>query len=132
MQARAPRDDQRFHQDINKVIFGWGAHFQSQMVQGQWSQEALVNNINWLELRAIHLAFKWFQGKVSGHHVLILTDNVATKVHINCQGGTYSRALMWEAEQLGLWPEKHLSIRVEHISGRCEGPEKKTEKFFFQ
>lgn len=50
--------------------------------------------------------------------VLILMDNIATKAHINHQGGTHSRSLMQEAEQLGLWVERHRpSLRAEHISG---------------
>lgn len=42
--------------------------------------------------QAAHLAFRHFQEIVQGHHVLIMTNNVATKVHINRQGGTHSRS----------------------------------------
>lgn len=86
------------------------------MAQGQWSQEDLADNINCLELRAGCLTLREFQDKITDHHILILSDNVATKGHINRQGGMHSRALMQEAELLGLWAEKHLlSIRAEHI-----------------
>lgn len=45
-------------------------------------------------------------------------DNTATKAHINCQGGIHSRALMQEANLLGLWAESHLSsLQAEHILG---------------
>lgn len=45
-------------------------------------------------------------------------DNVATKAHINRQGGMRSRPLMAEAEALSRWAEHHIeSIRAEHILG---------------
>lgn len=64
-------------------FFGWDAHFQE---QGQWSQKNLAKNINCLELRAVCLALREFQDRIVGNHILIMTDNVATKVHINRQG----------------------------------------------
>lgn len=50
--------------------------------------------------------------------MLLLTDNVAVKAHVNSQGGTYSKALWIEAQKLGAWAESDLaSIVAEHISG---------------
>lgn len=89
-------------------LFGWGTHLQNQIAQGRWSPEELLHNINSLELRAAFLALCHFQWEIQGCHVLILTDNVATKAHINCQVGTWSRSLMAEAETLGRWAEKHI------------------------
>lgn len=40
---------------------GWGAHLLDQVAQGLWSLEEQVNSINWLELRAVRLAFRHFQ-----------------------------------------------------------------------
>lgn len=48
------------------------------------------NSINWLELQAVHLALRHFWDAVTGQHVLILMDNVATKAYINREGGTRS------------------------------------------
>ncbi|XP_013909106.1 PREDICTED: ubiquitin carboxyl-terminal hydrolase 7-like [Thamnophis sirtalis] len=99
-------------------LFGWGALVGSQMAQGRWTATDLRHNINWLELKAARLALSHFHSSVEGRHVLLLTDNVATKVHINRQGGTHSRALWLEALRLGSWAEKHLqSLVSEHISG---------------
>ncbi|XP_039217701.1 uncharacterized protein LOC120316322 [Crotalus tigris] len=81
-------------------LFGWGAHLQSQLAQGQWSQLDLRHNINWLELRAIHLALRHLCKRVARQHMLVLTDNMA-KAHMNRQGGTWSRSLMAEAQLLG-------------------------------
>ncbi|XP_032092319.1 LOW QUALITY PROTEIN: extracellular calcium-sensing receptor-like [Thamnophis elegans] len=99
-------------------LFVWGAHLENQIAQGRWTSTDLRNNINWLELRAIHLALRHFKESVAGHHILVLTDNVAAKAHVNRQGGTHSKALRKEALRLGHWAERHLqSIRAEHISG---------------
>ncbi|KAK9403183.1 ubiquitin carboxyl-terminal hydrolase 7-like [Crotalus adamanteus] len=98
-------------------LFGWGAHLETQFAQGHWSRTDLRHNINWLELRAIHLALHHFHHRIRGRHVLALTD-VASKAHVNRQGGTRSRSLMSEARLLGSWAESNLaSIRAEHISG---------------
>lgn len=49
---------------------------------------------------------------------MILMDNVSAKVHMNREGGTRSRTLMFEAERLFDWVGHHLlSIGVDHISG---------------
>lgn len=96
----------------------WGAHIQSQVAQGTWSSHNQRRNINWLELRAVYLALLCFWQLVTNKHLLVLMDNVATKVHINCQGSTRSSGLMLEAKRLGLWAEQHLcSLTAEHISG---------------
>lgn len=66
----------------------------------------------------VRLALKQFCLSVAAEHVLILTDNMTTKAHINRQGGTSSKSLMLEARRLGCWAERHLlSISVEHIAG---------------
>lgn len=102
----------------NASLFGWGGHLSSNITQGQWSPEDLTHNINWLELQAAHLALQSFTDLVSGKDILVLTDNVAAKAHINCQGGTRFLSLMQVAEQLILWAESHLaSIWVDHILG---------------
>lgn len=99
-------------------LYGWGAHLGSDFAQGQWTPTNLANGINWLELWAIHLALSAFQPTVQDHHILVKTDNVASKAHINRLGGTHSHLLMREAIHLGLWAERHLgSIRASHISG---------------
>lgn len=88
------------------------------MAQGLWSPEDRAHNINWLALRAIHLALRTFKGIVKDRHVIVRTDNVATKAHLNRLGGTRSRRLNEEAGRLGAWAETNLrSLRASHISG---------------
>lgn len=66
------------------------------------------NDINFLELRAIRLGLLHFHSAVEGKYVLILTDNITLKAHINRQGRTRSKRLMMEAQQLVSWAETHL------------------------
>ncbi|XP_034260139.2 uncharacterized protein LOC132711049 [Pantherophis guttatus] len=99
-------------------LTGWGAHLGAQVVQGQGSQVEAKFSINWLELRAVHLALRHFQDILLHQHVLVLTDNVTTKAHINREGGTQSRSLLKEMDNLFSWVENHLvSVRAEHILG---------------
>ncbi|XP_070613470.1 uncharacterized protein [Erythrolamprus reginae] len=111
------------HQELtittDTSLSGWEAHSRGQVAQGRWSPADLEDpNINRLELRAVFKALQSFSDMVEGQHVLILTDNVATRAHVNHQGGTRSDRLMQEAHKLMSWAERHLaSIRAEHISG---------------
>lgn len=86
-------------------LFGWGTHLHNQVAQGRWSPGELLHSINWLLLRAVHLALCCFCRKIQHQHVLVLMDNVAAKANINRQGGTRSRSLVVEAETLGRWAE---------------------------
>lgn len=77
-----------------------------------------MNDINWLELRAVHLALCHFQSAVAGHHVLVLTHNVITKAHVNREGGTPSKPLMDETVKMLTWAKMHtISLKAEHIFG---------------
>ncbi|XP_034258760.1 uncharacterized protein LOC117655422 [Pantherophis guttatus] len=112
------RVPQRVSITTDASLFGWGAHLGSQLAQGQWSVQERGLHINILELRAIFRALRKFAPLLRGLDVLIRTDNVAAKAHINRQGGTRSKALMREASRLFRWAESHLaSIHTSHISG---------------
>ncbi|XP_034272360.1 uncharacterized protein LOC117664969 [Pantherophis guttatus] len=82
-------------------LHGWGVHLTSSFTQGRWTRSDLAHNINWLELRAIHLALRVFTHKVQDRHVLVRIDNVAAKAHMNRLGGTRSQYLMEEARETG-------------------------------
>ncbi|XP_013907147.1 PREDICTED: uncharacterized protein LOC106537516 [Thamnophis sirtalis] len=112
------KEPERLVVTTDASLLGWGAHCQGHLAQGRWTQREAAHSINWLELRAARLALRKFASLVRGAHVLLMTDNVATKAHINRQGGTRSKALMLEAEALGRWAERHLaSLSADHISG---------------
>ncbi|XP_042329170.1 uncharacterized protein LOC121933463 [Sceloporus undulatus] len=51
--------------------------------------------------------------------VLIRTENITAKSHVNCQGGTTSRSLMKEAQTLLTWAESNLlSLEAKHLQGQ--------------
>ncbi|XP_053114316.1 uncharacterized protein LOC128328210 [Hemicordylus capensis] len=104
-------------------LTGWGAHCLGRHAQGVWEPRDLRFNINWLELKAIRLALTEFHELVLGRHVLIRTDNVTAKAHVNHQGGTRSRALMKEADLLLAWAEIRvlLESRASQRPGECAG-----------
>lgn len=55
---------------------------------------------------------------LAGHHVLVRTDNIEAKAHINNQEGSKSSQLHKEAQALLCWAEIHLKpLHVEHIKG---------------
>ncbi|XP_058021197.1 S1 RNA-binding domain-containing protein 1 isoform X2 [Ahaetulla prasina] len=65
-----------------------------------------------------HIGIGMYQNHLSDKHVLVLTDNITAKAHVNRQGGTRSKSLMKEARILFLWVERNLlSLTAEHISG---------------
>ncbi|XP_061482234.1 uncharacterized protein LOC133384332 [Rhineura floridana] len=99
-------------------LLGWGAHCNSQFVQGVWNTAEQTQNINWLELKAVHLALLHFQSLFHLDHVLIRTDNTCAKSHLNRQGGTRSRPLQSLASIIFDWAEQHLqSLKAEHLRG---------------
>ncbi|XP_061450027.1 uncharacterized protein LOC133369125 [Rhineura floridana] len=69
-----------------------GAHCDSLFTQGTWSLAKKGNSINWLELRAVHLALCHFQTMFPLTHVLIYTDNTCIKSHLNCKGHQVSNS----------------------------------------
>ncbi|XP_032069267.1 uncharacterized protein LOC116505895 [Thamnophis elegans] len=55
------REPQRLTFTTNASLSRWGAHLNSQVAQDLWSHTDQTHSINWLELRAIHLALLHFQ-----------------------------------------------------------------------
>lgn len=68
---------------LDVSLHGWGAHLHDQVTQCQWSPAERQSSINFLELHAIRLALKHFRPSVEGQHILVLTDNVSAKAHVN-------------------------------------------------
>ena len=54
---------------------GWRAHLGNQRLSGVWSIQEKVLPINILELRAVYLALKGFKKALTGHSILICSDN---------------------------------------------------------
>ncbi len=89
---------------------GWGVVFEGRPVSGEWTEEFLSWHINYLELRAVFLALKYFLPVLGGHHIIVRTDNMAVVSHINRQGGSRSPSSP-------LVPDKFLSLRAVHVPG---------------
>ncbi|XP_061480325.1 uncharacterized protein LOC133383498 isoform X1 [Rhineura floridana] len=112
------REPRRTVVTTDASLIGWGAHCNSQYVQGVWPNAERSRSINWLELKAVHLALCHFQSLFPLHHVLIRTDNTCVKSHLNRQGGTRSRPLQDLASLIFVWAEQHLqSLKAEHLRG---------------
>ena len=77
---------------------GWGAHLNDRTARGVWSLPESKLHINFLELKAVFLALKEFQGLCTGNIVLVVTDNTTVVSYINKEGGMRSGplcALLW-------------------------------------
>nr|XP_054606384.1 uncharacterized protein LOC129166858 [Nothobranchius furzeri] len=100
-------------------LSGWGGGLlDGRSVRGVWSRELWGTHINYLELLAVFLALRRFLPFLSGHHVLVRTDNTTTVAYINHQGGLRSMRLHTLARRLILWCSRHLlSIRATHVPG---------------
>ncbi|XP_032075421.1 uncharacterized protein LOC116510123 [Thamnophis elegans] len=81
------RDPPRLVVTMDASLTGWGPHLEDQAAQGLWSDSNLSHSMNWLELRAIHLALLYFQTSLQNSHVLVRMDNTMAKAHVNHQGG---------------------------------------------
>ncbi|XP_049458675.1 uncharacterized protein LOC125904989 [Epinephelus fuscoguttatus] len=62
---------------------GWGALCEGAAVRGVWTSVQCRLHINHLELLATFLALRHFRPVLTGHHVLIRTDNTTVVSYIN-------------------------------------------------
>ncbi len=74
-------------------LTGWGAILEGCSSQGLWKDYHLSWHINHLEMLAVFLALKNFLADLTGHHVLVHSDNTSVVSYINHQGGLRSRPL---------------------------------------
>ncbi|CAG2213825.1 unnamed protein product [Mytilus edulis] len=68
---------------------GWGAVVQDTLLEtkGFWSYEEQKNHINFLELKAVLLALKWFCSSREKIHIQVYVDNMVALNYINKMGG---------------------------------------------
>jgi hypothetical protein len=97
----------------------WGAHCQSQTVQGKWNPHQQTLHINLLELIAVWNALKAFLHLVKDQVVLIQTDNTSVLHYINNSGGTKSILLCSTTWDMLQWCLLHnIELRAAHIPGK--------------
>ena len=67
---------------------GWGASIEKgTYISGKWTNEGKKFHINWLELKAVHLALKEFLTEIEGKCISVASDNVSAVFYINNMGG---------------------------------------------
>ena len=116
---RTPEPDLFLYTDASSA--GWGAHLEPQglMTSGSWDEEHSPLHINNLELLTVRLSLQCFQEIVTGHVVMVATDNTTVVAYIRRQGGTQSYSLCQEAIRLLQWcHDQNVVLRVTHIPGR--------------
>ncbi|XDV54162.1 hypothetical protein PO909_022516 [Leuciscus waleckii] len=97
---------------------GWGAMCNGHAAAGSWTGPQRLLHVNCLKLLAVRFALHRFLALLKGQQVLVRTDNTATVVYINRQGGLRSRRMSQLARLLLIWSQKHLrSLRAVHILG---------------
>lgn len=65
---------------------GWGVHLEDLLTSGVWDQQDKELHINVLELKAAFLALQEFQKRVTGHSVVLMSDNTTVVAYINKRG----------------------------------------------
>ncbi len=66
-------------------LMGWGAILEGSSSKGLWKDHHLSWHINRLEMLTVFLALKNFLADLSGHHVLVRSDNTLVFSYINHQ-----------------------------------------------
>ena len=98
----------------------WGAHCRESGMStgGPWTREESQAHINWLELKAAHLAIQSFV-KHPNCHIQMFLDSQVAIAYINQMGGTHSLRLCKLAKEFWEWCMKHqITVHAEHLPGR--------------
>ena len=74
-------------------LLGWGAHRGSDIASGRWTPDEATNHFNFLELKAVVHAVKFWRHRLVRQSVLIELDNTTAVAYINNQCGTRSGSL---------------------------------------
>ena len=72
---RQPAVDITMYSDAS--LHGWTGALDTVSTGGQWSAAEVIQNINYLELRAAFLVMTRFVNKISNKHVKPMIDNTA-------------------------------------------------------
>ena len=117
------------HSDNTNDIFtdasseGWGAVLYTKGKKhietgGRWPASEKKERINFLELKAIHVALLCFGNELLGSHVTINSDNTSAVSYINNYGGCRSNKLKNLSREIWLWCiEREIVLLANHIPG---------------
>ncbi|XP_068250797.1 uncharacterized protein [Palaemon carinicauda] len=93
--------------DASKEGWGGGAYLSLLTASGIWSESERPCHINLVEIRAAFLALKTFKQLLSGHAVVLMSDNTTVVFHINKQGGSFSQPLCQLSVEILKWMEEN-------------------------
>ena len=98
---------------------GWGGHLEDQEVSGIWNPEEGDLHVNLLEMLSAHNVLWHFREILNGHTVMLATDNTTVVSYVKRQGGTKSRSLLRQTEELyGFLEDYNIVLKCRHIPGR--------------
>ena len=81
---------------------GWGAIFENNIANGQWSEEEKAEHINVKELKAVYNGLLALCSHIKHTHIKLYMDNMTAVAYIRKMGGTHSvkcnavARLIWE------------------------------------
>ena len=99
-------------------LWGWGGVVPPYQVHGIWEPEMRNRSMNWLELKAIHLALLHFLPLLKGRCVSLRSDNMTALACIRKQGSLISQDL-WSLsrEILVLSWQSKIRLVPQHLKG---------------
>ena len=99
-------------------LSGWCGVLLPSRVWDLWGPEVSQFSMNWKELKAILLSLTFFQNRVRGKSVLLLSDNTTAISCIRNQGSTHSVSLlMLTSEILEFCSSLSISLIPQHLRG---------------
>ena len=99
-------------------LLGWGFVCSRGKTGRKWNSDEFVENINFLELKAILLGLQLFFDDVQDVSFSIKTDNTTAVAYVNCHGGTKSQICNDIGRQIWEWlQERNSWAFASHIPG---------------
>ena len=112
------RGDPEFSIICNASLKGWGTIFQTQNINGRWSDKEQYFYINYLQLLAILFALKSFCRDCYSKYVQIVCDNTSAVVYINNMGWIKSHEMDFLASKIWQWCiDRKIWISCSYVAG---------------
>ncbi|CAB0017744.1 unnamed protein product [Nesidiocoris tenuis] len=98
---------------------GWGCICRNERAFGWWSEDDLLNHINFLELKAIFLGLQSFASNLENIKILIRTDNTTALASVNKMGSIQHKKLNTLARKIWQWCEaRNIWIFASYITSK--------------
>lgn len=97
-------------------LSGWGAFCEGERANGFWAKTESILHINYLELKAVLLALKWYAKDWRNCKVLLRIDNTTAMAYVNKMGGVQYPELNKLAREIWQFCEsKHIWLFASYI-----------------